>query len=44
MDFAAGDLGTKIAGFLPRKPQFVLAAVTTASVLLILLVAQVFLI
>lgn len=42
MDFAARDLGTKITAFLPRKPQFVLAAVTTAILLLILLVAQVF--
>lgn len=42
MDFAARDLGTKITAFLPRKPQLVLAAVTTAIVLLILLVAQVF--
>lgn len=42
MDFAASGLGIKIRSFLPGKPELVLAAVTTAIVLLILLVAQVF--
>jgi hypothetical protein len=43
MDFASSELGAKIRNFQRRKPQLILAAVTVAIVLLILLVAQVFL-
>jgi hypothetical protein len=41
MDIAASGLGIKIKNYLPGKSQFVLAAVATVIVLLILLVAQV---
>ena len=42
MDFAANGLGTKIRGFIQRRPWLTLAATTTVIVLAILLTAQVF--